>query len=151
MCFEHKMAVTCSILQLQKNYKNFFWRKKYLGWGLFFWFLLWACRFLSYLPKRDFFFRFYPTSWDFLLNSLNWAVYHFFIGAPNQLPQRWISICFDRPVHSSEWFSHTNFGFLHWFSILLEPESIRNYEENKQWRKRAVRKTSYEENGPFSP
>ena len=34
-------------------------------------------------------------------------------------------------VHSSEWFSHTNFSFLHWFPILLEPESIRNYEENK--------------------
>ena len=53
-------------------------------------------------------------------------------------------------VHSSEWFSHTNFGFLHWFSILLEPESIRNYEENKLWRKWAVRKMSYEENDPFS-
>ena len=34
-------------------------------------------------------------------------------------------------LHECEWFSHTNFGFLHWFSMLLKPESIRNYEENK--------------------
>ena len=70
--FELKMAVACLILELQKNFKNLFSQKKYFSWGLFFKFLLWVHRFLSYLPKRDFFFRFYPTSWGISVKTLSW-------------------------------------------------------------------------------
>ena len=56
--FEIKMAVTPSILELQKYLKNIFSPKNNFSWGVLYKFLLLDKSFLSYRQKREIAFAF---------------------------------------------------------------------------------------------